>query len=180
MKELYTNRTLLKPWNLDYAEDLFEYAKDPDVGPMAGWKPHEDLEESRKIIKMFMEEDDTWAVIQKETGHVIGSVGLHRDPARNFPKEEVRMLGYVLGKDYWGQGLMPEVCREVIRFAFEELGLKVLSICHYTYNLQSKRVIEKLGFHYEGTLRKAGRLFNGREYDSSYYSITSEEYFSAK
>ena len=62
METITTQRLLLRPWALTDAEDMFAYAKDPQVGPNAGWKPHEDVEESKKIITMFVEKDEVWAL----------------------------------------------------------------------------------------------------------------------
>jgi ribosomal-protein-alanine N-acetyltransferase len=107
-------------------------------------------------------------------GKVIGSIGLHIDRKRN--NDNVRMLGYVLSEDYWGKGLMTEAAREVIRYAFEDMGLDLISVYHYPSNIRSKRVIEKCGFQYEGTLKRASVIFNGNIYDDVCYSLTREDY----
>ena len=54
--------------------------------------------------------------------------------------------------------------------------LDVLSVIHYTFNTRSKRVIEKCGFKYEGTIRNAKELYDGRIVDEACYSILKEEY----
>ena len=176
MKRIETDRLILRQWNECDTDDLFEYASDPEVGPNAGWKPHTSREESEQIIRMFIEKDDVWAIESKEDGKVIGSVGLHTDRRREGIN--ARMLGYVLHRNYWGRGLMTEAARRTVRYAFEELNADVLSVYHYTFNERSKRVIEKCGFHYEGTIRMAGRLFNGTVVDDVCYSILKDEYFS--
>ncbi|NLM24971.1 MAG: GNAT family N-acetyltransferase [Firmicutes bacterium] len=176
MKTLQTKRLLLRAWQLSDAADLYEYAKSSQVGPAAGWKPHASIEESREIIKLFIEEQESWAICYTATGKVIGSIGLHPDRKRNVGHANARALGYVLSEDYWGQGLMPEACQAVLRYAFEELKLAVLSVYHYPFNVRSKRVIQKLGFVYEGTLRKANMLYDGAIMDTLCYSLTREEY----
>ena len=125
MKRLETPRLILRDWTEDDLEDLYEYAADPEVGPAAGWKPHESLEESRQILnEMFLGSTEIWAVEDRETGRVIGSVGLHPDRMRpGVPG--VRMLGYVLARAAWGRGLMTEAAGEALRYAFEEEGLAV-------------------------------------------------------
>lgn len=178
MKTLETERLILRNWLESDADDVFAYAKSQTVGPMAGWKPHDDLAVSKKILDMFMEEDETWAIFHKGDQKIIGSVGLHRDQKRNLGKTKVRELGYVLSEEYWGQGIIPEACNEILRFGFEELNLALISVNHYPFNAQSKRVIEKLGFHYEGTLRQSCKIYDETIYDSLCYSITREEYFS--
>ena len=88
------------------------------------------------------------------------------------------MLGYVLAEPYWGRGLMTEAVKGMIKYAFEELNIDLLSVYHYPHNERSKRVIEKCGFHYEGTLRRASTIYNGRVFDDVCYSLTKEEYYS--
>ena len=178
MIKLETPRLILRGFTLDDVGDLYHYAKNPDVGPNAGWKMHESLEESEKIVKMFIEDNDVWAIVLKETGHVVGSIGLHEDGFRKF--SNCREVGYVLSHDYWGQGLMVEAVKRVIKYAFEEAGITLLSVYHYPFNQRSKRVVEKCGFHYEGTLRSAAMIYNKTIYDKVCYSMTYEEYHQLK
>ncbi|MGI6561106.1 MAG: GNAT family N-acetyltransferase [Clostridia bacterium] len=174
MKTLITERLILRKFRESDLDDFYEYAKNPRVGPNAGWRPHESKEVSFDILKMFIENNDVWAITDKNTGKVIGSIGLHIDRKRN--NDNVRMLGYVLSEDYWGKGLMTEAAREVIRYAFEDMGLDLISVYHYPSNIRSKRVIEKCGFQYEGTLKRASVIFNGNIYDDVCYSLTREDY----
>lgn len=71
-----TERLILRPWTEDDAESLFEYAKDPVVGPIAGWPVHTSVENSREIIREVLSADETYAVCLKEDNRAIGSVGL--------------------------------------------------------------------------------------------------------
>lgn len=174
MKALETERLLLRPFQGTDLDDFFEYAKSPIIGPSAGWEPHKSKEDSLNILNMFLEKDEVWAIENKENHKVIGSIGLHKDQLRSA--EDVKMLGYVLSEDYWGKGLMTETAEKVINFAFEELKLNFLSIHHYSFNHRSKRVIEKCGFIYEGTLRHAVQIYDGSIYDLLCYSMTKEEW----
>ena len=82
MKPIETERLLLRPWRLEDAADMYAYAKNPNVGPNAGWKPHESVEESKAILESWIhsdEEEDIWAIVPKETGRACGSIGLHQD-----------------------------------------------------------------------------------------------------
>lgn len=174
MKRIETDRLVLRPWRMTDVDDMYEYAKDPAIGPNAGWEPHASPEVTTQILQKFIEQDDTWAIELQESGKVIGSIGLHEDRRREGI--HARMLGYVLSQDYWGRGLMTEAAGAAIRYAFEELGVDILSVIHYTFNDRSRRVIEKCGFQYEGTIRMAGKLFNGTIVDDRCYSILREEY----
>lgn len=175
-KTLSTNRLLLRAFTMEDLADFYEYCKDPDTGVHAGWKPHESMEESRDILHHFIEEREVWAICEKQSGKVIGSIGLHRDSKRRRNFNQCRMMGYVLSKAYWGQGLMTEAAKEVLRHAFEDLGLEMVTISHFSYNQRSARVIEKLGFHREGILRKAFLRYDGSLLDDVGYSMTREEY----
>ena len=146
---LETERLILRPWTEDDAEECFTYAKDPRVGPAAGWPAHTDVEDTRQVIRNILAVPETYAVVLKETGLPVGSVGLHRnDLARNDDEAE---LGYWIGVPYWGRGLIPEASREMLRHAFEDLGLQRVWCGHYDGNEKSRRVQEKLGFRYMWT-----------------------------
>ena len=146
---LQTKRLILRPWREDDAEDLYTYARDPEVGPPAGWLPHTSIENSREIIRTVLSAPETYAVCLKETGRPIGSVGFHRnDLAEDDDEYE---LGYWIGKPFWGQGLIPEASREMLRYAFEDLGMSRIWCGHYDGNVKSRRVQEKLGFVYHHT-----------------------------
>ena len=75
-KNLLTNRLLLRRWNMSDAEDLYKYASDPDVGPIAGWPPHQNIEESRTVIRDVFNGAECYAVCLKEDGKAIGAIEL--------------------------------------------------------------------------------------------------------
>ena len=146
---LETERLILRPWREDDAENLYKYASDEDVGPPAGWCPHTSVENSRAIIKNVLSAPEIYAVCLKEDGKAVGSIGFHRnDLAEDDDEYE---LGYWIGKPFWGQGLIPEASREMLRHAFEDLGMNRIWCGHYDGNVKSRRVQEKLGFVYHHT-----------------------------
>lgn len=175
-KGFESKRLVMRPFRQSDINDFFEYAKNPEVGPNAGRKPHETKLDTQKILDIFMgnKGDIIFAPELKENGKVIGSVGLGGDEKRALP--DCLEAGYVLSRDYWGRGLMTEAVRAALKFGFEELGLSMISVGHFPGNLRSKRVIEKCGFKYEGTIRKAYELFDGSFVDECIYSITKEEF----
>ena len=146
---LTTKRLILRPWEESDAEELFRYASDPDVGPAAGWPPHKSVEESREIIRDVLSKPETFAVVLKETGLPVGSIGFHHNDLAQ--KDDEAELGYWIGKPYWGRGLIPEAGREMLRHAFLDLGLQRVWCGYYTGNDKSRRVQEKLGFRYQWT-----------------------------
>lgn len=146
---LETTRLILRPWREEDAQDLYQYAKDPDVGPPAGWPVHTSVENSREIIRTVLSAPETYAVCLKENGEAIGSVGLHRNDIAESDDEYE--LGYWIGKPFWGRGLIPEASRALLRYAFETLGMQRIWCGHYDGNDKSRRVQEKLGFAYHHT-----------------------------
>ena len=141
---LETARTLLRPFTDDDAPDLYAYAKDPRVGPAAGWRPHGSVEESLRIIHTVFSAPHVFAVVDRSGGHVVGSVGFV-----GRPRDEEGLsdeLGYALSPAFWGRGLMTEVAKCVLEYGFTELGMKAIWCSHYEENDRSRRVIEKCGF----------------------------------
>ena len=144
---LHTERLTLRPWRQEDLEDFFAYASVDGVGQMAGWKPHESIEESQIILDKFIAGRKTFAL--ELDGRVVGSLGIENYNEERFPEfadKQCREIGYVLAKDCWGRGLMPEAVREVIRYLFEDVGLDLITCGYYVWNQQSKRVQEKCGF----------------------------------
>ncbi|MBO5526016.1 MAG: GNAT family N-acetyltransferase [Clostridia bacterium] len=148
---LETERIVLRPFALSDLDDLFAYACVDGVGQAAGWSPHKTKEESLAVLQMFLREKKVFAIVHKRDGKVIGSLGIEElsDPVMLAYPEKGRELGYVLSKDYWGQGLMPESVKAVISYLFETLRLDFVSCAHFLSNDRSRRVIEKCGFTFE-------------------------------
>ena len=146
-----TPRLILRPWKESDVADFYEYAGVPGVGEMAGWCHHKSLDESKMILAMFMAGKKTLALELKENGKVIGSLGLEEMRPDPVEGEKVgREIGYVLSKEYWGRGLMPEAVQAVIDYCFNVLDLDYLTCGHFIRNTQSRKVIEKTGFTYLG------------------------------
>ncbi len=149
---LETQRLILRRWQESDAEDLYIYAKDPDVGPIAGWPAHKNMEESLNVIQNVFSGPEAYALCLKEDGRAIGAIELKRTGRSDLAKgDDECELGYWLGKPFWGRGLMPEAGRALLRRAFEELGMNTVWCAYYDGNEKSKRVQEKLGFRYQWT-----------------------------
>lgn len=144
---LNTERLLLRPFRESDLEDLYAYASVEGVGEWAGWKHHESREESAQILSMFMEEKKTFAL--EYQGRVVGSLGIERYKESQFPEYDAlrcREIGFVLAKDCWGKGLMPEAVRAVLRWLFCDVGLDAVFCAHAKNNARSARVQAKCGF----------------------------------
>ena len=149
---LETERLILRKWTEEDAESLFEYAKDSEIGPAAGWPPHKSVEESRAVIKNVFDGAECYAICEREKNIAIGAVELKLNGYTNKTKRgDECELGYWLGQPFWGRGYMPEASRELLRHGFEDLGMTTIWCAYYDSNLKSKRVQEKLGFVYHHT-----------------------------
>lgn len=150
---LHTPRLTLRPWRPDDLDDFYAYAREDGVGQMAGWLPHKNREETRKILDLFIGQHKTFAL--EYQGSVVGSLGVECYDEEHYPELAAyrgREIGYVLAKPCWGRGLMPEAVQEVIRYLFEVEKLDFLIAGHFERNTRSARVIEKCGFVYCKTL----------------------------
>jgi ribosomal-protein-alanine N-acetyltransferase len=145
-----TERLILRPFKQSDLYDFNEYASVSGVGEMAGWKHHETIEKTQEILDMFIKEDKTFAIVFKKNNKVIGSLGVEKygleDKLTEFNGYYGREIGYVLSKNYWGKGIMPEAVGAVIDHLFNDLNLDFLTCGYYDFNNQSKRVQEKCGF----------------------------------
>ena len=152
-----TERLILRRWAESDAESLFEYAKDPDVGPVAGWPAHQSVDESLNVIRNVFHGKEAYAICLKTDGKAIGAIGLKlKDQTGSATgRGDTCELGYWLGKPFWSRGIMTEAVREMIRHGFEDLGMRTIWCEYYEGNIRSRRVQEKCGFHYQKTIREA-------------------------
>lgn len=150
--QLTTERLILRPWTETDAEDLYRYAKDDRVGPIAGWPPHSSVDNSAEIIRTVFSALETYAVCLKEDNRAIGSIGLliGARSDKEIPDTEGE-IGYWIGVPFWGKGLIPEGTRELIRHGFEDLKLDKIWCGYFDGNEKSKRVQEKCGFVWHHT-----------------------------
>ena len=171
---LETERLIIRPWEEADAEECYRYAKDPRIGPIAGWPVHTSVENSRQIIRDVLMVPETYAIVLKETGLPIGSIGLHHN---DLAKEEDEVeLGYWIGVPYWGQGLVPEASKEMLRHAFEDLNCVRVWCGYYDGNEKSRWVQEKLGFKYQWTTEDAPVPLMGEKRRGQVSLLTKEQW----
>lgn len=156
MTILETNRLILRPWRLDDALQLYQYAKDSRVGPAAGWPAHHSVQESKSVIENVLMTTGTFAMAFKETPNmIIGNVGLkftHSIDYPTFMTDKSAEIGYWIGVPFWGQGLMPEAVNRLLLYGFNQLELAEIWGGYYEGNQQSRRVQEKCGLSYQLTV----------------------------
>ncbi|WP_298502470.1 GNAT family N-acetyltransferase [uncultured Methanobrevibacter sp.] len=146
-----TENLTLRPWRDSDAECLYHFAKNPNIGPIAGWPPHESVEDSLNIIKTVFSKRETYAIVRYDIP--IGCVGLLFHPDTNhWWGDGSAELGYWVAEEFWGNGYAVEASEVLVKRAFDELGVKQIYASYRVENSQSKRVLEKLGFKYYSEL----------------------------
>ncbi len=179
MKKIETKRAILRRFKQSDLDDLYEYSKVEGVGEAAGWPHHKNKDESQEILNKFLENSEVYAIMFKENNKVVGSIGLHKHREHkeyDYENKDSVEIGYVLNKDYWGQGLMTEVVKKAIDYCFNDLKLDVVIISHATSNKQSKRVIEKCGFTYFADI-KLNQTQLGKVVDGKLYELKKDDFF---
>ena len=146
-----TPNLTLRPWQESDAECLYHFARNPKIGPIAGWPPHQSVEDSLYIIKTVFSKRETYAVVHESIP--IGCAGLLFHPDTNhWWGEGAAELGYWIAEEYWGNGYAAEASRALVERAFDELNVDRIYASYRCENDQSKRVLEKLGFEYYSEL----------------------------
>ncbi len=150
--ELRTQRLILRPWSVSDAESLYKYASNPNVGPIAGWRVHTSVENSREIIENVLSAKDIFAIVLPGTNEPIGSIGIMMGGNSNLDiGEDEGEMGFWIGEQFWGQGYITEAAKKVLEYAFDDLMLKAVWCGYFEGNTKSKRVQEKCGFIYHHT-----------------------------
>ncbi len=155
-KTIETERLILRRFKLTDAKDMFNnYTSHALVTEYLTWYPHKTLEDTQQYLSQIVlpeyEKPDTykWAIVWKENGQVIGSI----DVVESIERKQRAELGWVIGEEYWGKGIMPEAAREVVKYLFN-VGYERVQAIHDVANKKSGRVMEKVGMKHEGTLLK--------------------------
>lgn len=145
---LTTAHLVMRPWREDDAPALYRYASDPEVGPRAGWAPHQSQDESRQVLHDILMVPDSWAITLRGREGVladepVGAIALQHD-LTGLPADEAE-IGYWIARPWWGHGYMTEAVREVLRHAFLVENLVAVRASYFEGNEGSRRVQEKVG-----------------------------------
>lgn len=174
---LETNRLILRKFVIEDSAAMYHnWASEDQVTKFLTWPTHSDIEVTRAVLTSWIAEYNkadfyNWAIELKEIGEVIGNIAV----VRIKENTECAELGYCMGTNWWGSGIMPEAGKAVIRYLFEEVGFNRIAAAHDKNNPKSGRVMQKIGMTYEGILRKAG-FCNQGVVDVVWYSILRDEY----
>ena len=173
---LETERLILRQLRSDDREAIFDYASDPEVTKYMLFNRHQSIEEADVFLESVRvtsekRERIEFAMELRSTGEFIGVCGLHHFS----PQDHRAEVGYVMRRTFWGKGYMVEAVRELLRFAFEEMGMHHVYATCFEANERSARVMERCGMRYEGTMRDH-QVIRGEYVTSKLYSILRHEF----
>lgn len=175
MKTWMSDRLIIRGVHMKDAKAMYDYAKDPRVGPQAGWYPHVSLEETKGVIKHMMKPSNTSSGVYAVCLHdnvLIGTIDIH-----HIKPGFLGEMGLVLHPDFHNQGIMTEAGKIILIHGFEDLGLKRIEYRHFKDNHASKRLREKLMFRYEGVLRNGHQMPDKSVVDTVLSAMTDIDYF---
>jgi RimJ/RimL family protein N-acetyltransferase len=119
---------------------------------------------------MMQNQDPTVIFSIVVDGKVVGGIGLE---LRNDVYSKAPLIGYWLGEEYWGRGIMPEAVKLVTKYAFDALDIVRLQAGIFSNNPRSMRVLEKAGFTMEGIL-KSSIIKKGVILDEHIYALVKD------
>lgn len=176
-EKIETKRLILRKFTMQDAEPMYKnWHSDSEVTKFLTWKPVENLDETKKLLEMWISsyKDDNfyqWTIELKEVSEPIGSI-----TAGNINEDVEKItIGYAIGKKWWNCGIMTEALKAVIDFLFSKVHVNRIDSRHDPKNISSGRVMQKCGLKYEGTLRK-NEVNNTGIVDSCIYSILRDEW----
>ncbi len=169
---LATERLILRPIVPGDAEQIYEYASDPEVTRYLPWDTHRSLRDTWAYIRATQAayrrgQHYDYAITLRQSGRLIGAGGCVRELTEESRCAEI---GYVLNRSYWGRGIATEAMHAVLRFLFETKSIHRIEARHAVQNESSGRVLQKLGMRLEGTLQDK-YFFKGRYWTVRQYAI---------
>ena len=181
MRHLGTNveetpRLVLRPFVREDAQAMFDnWASDPAVTKFLSWPTYRSVEDAHSILNVWLESYEKpdfyqWAIVLKELNQPIGSISV----VNSDDRVDMVEIGYCIGRNWWGRGIMPEALSAVMVYLFDEVGMQRIEAGHDPDNPASGAVLRKCGLQYEGTLRRRIRSNRGIT-DVAWYSILKEE-----
>ena len=174
-----TDRLVLRRFRLEDSEAAFQnWTSDEQVTEFLRWPTHENVDITKKIVKMWVDAYTNndfyqWAIVLKNgEDKPIGTIGV----VEQNDSLNILHIGYCIGSKWWHQGITSEAFSSIIPFLFEQVGANRIESQHDPHNPNSGKVMMKCGLKYEGTLREAD-MSNRGVVDASIYSILASEYF---
>ena len=173
---LETPRLILRRIAMSDAKDIFAYSCDEEVARHVLWSAQTSVAEAKDYCRFMMrkyknDEPSSWGIVEKATGHLVGTIG-YMDYSEDNASVEI---GYSLARWLWNSGYMTEALTCVIHYTFDAMDVNRIEAQHELTNPSSGRVMEKCGMRREGVLRQ--RLYNkGKFVDVALWAILRGDY----
>ena len=177
--QIETERLILRNYQITDLEDYWQYVQMEDVGPRCGWPAYTDKQKAKERLEIEINKPNQFAIERKESHKVIGSIELMEVKEERYPNCDLtnaKEIGFLLSKDYWGNGYMPEAVKGVLQYAFEMLNVDKVYISHAEKNFNSARAQEKVGFKIIGRVKNYRQWVDGTLTDSIKRCMTKEEW----
>ncbi len=167
-----TKRLVIKPIMITDVEAYYNYASIKEVADNAGFKPVSSLQIARNIVVGAIYRGDTFSIFLNNT--FIGTCNIYNYSFRKI--SGVYTLGISLHPDYWGNKYGTEAISGLVKYCFNTKNANVLEMNAISTNIRSRKMIEHIGFKYDGTLTNYSKLYNGKIYDIATYSMTKDDF----
>ena len=165
----------IRKWELSDAKDLAAALSNKKVQDnLRDGLPYPyTVQDGKEFISAMLsaDENETFAFAIMVDDKVVGSIGIFRQGNIHSQTAE---LGYYIAEEYWGKGIMTEAVKQICEYVFGDSDIIRIYAEPFAYNIASCRVLEKVGFQYEGTLR-SNAVKNGRVIDMEMYSLLKAE-----
>ena len=177
---LETERLILRKILPQDEDDMYEYSRDAETSKYLLWEPHASRNYTRAHIRYLQDAYNRasffdWALIEKESGKMIGTCGF----TEIFEREKRAEVGYVIAPNFHRRGFAPEALAKVMEYGFVTLGLTKLSGRFMEDNEASRKVLERFGF-WDDTTKKESIFKRGKKQRIFTYSLTKEQYLEGK
>tara|TARA_Y100001972_G_scaffold126580_1_gene180728 strand:+ start:20872 stop:21411 length:540 start_codon:yes stop_codon:yes gene_type:complete len=169
-----TKRCLLRGITVEDLSRIYAGLSNPEVIRYYGVS-FDSLEATRYQMEWYnqLEKDGTgiwWAITSRDKENFFGAAGLN-----NISKEHLKgEIGFWLMPDYWGQGIMREIVPEILNHCFETLNLHRIEGIVEHENVNCKKLMERLGFQHEGTMKEC-EIKNGRFISLDMYAMIKRD-----
>lgn len=179
-QEIKTERLTLRRFTPEDAKPMFDtWANDERVTKFLTWTPHGSIDVTEFVIGLWLKDYEKensyqWAI--EFEGKLIGSISV----VCIDENSEFAEIGYCIGYDFWGKGIVTEATKAVIDFLFKEVNFNRIIIEHATKNPASGKVITKCGLTLEGVKREHFKSATGEFLDIAVYSILRREWESQR
>ena len=170
-----TPRLILRAVRPTDADDLFAYARDPEIARFTTWNPYQTIADAHRFLRIALDHYRTgkiglWGIEHRASQRFIGTIGLTGEGAAGQFAHGRAELAYALSREFWNQGFTTEAAHAMLHFGFTSWNLNRIEARCLVPNVASARVMEKIGMNYEGVLRQHVYV-KGTFHDLKIYAI---------